>query len=960
MDFPRTLFPQLYTGGPCSIEASRGPSSLGWGQHSRLQPGQSTDPQAVPVFIPLYSRHAEHWAPSLPCPVPLLSPNVGCGIPEVTEGDLVHTHGGRRPRKARMTLDFSRQMSSFLWHHSDVAFQCMGRVLEPHCYMGNKYLRGKVRAQKQRMTSLLNSLRDIPYIECPISYSSSSLRNLSFLACDWLQDLPPQLLARLVQKGMSDQWMQLQFQASFTGGAMSFIPYPGGRKGCLIYPQGAALNELYFQQLSLTRREDLKINLLGCSAVSDLKSRVQQVSTGCAGHSGEVLVGVRSFHHLASWRFSPRKPPQALQVVQTDTQSTSVNVSPHLPGELCVCTKSGSLYLWDLEMGLQRIRQDSDTLFFRDDSHWRWGDFTCHPRVLLYADRTGVQAADTRVPGAQGLDLFRIGEEASCQRGERVILPRYIREGGSAQHLISTQFSLYIMDERFPLLPLLKWDHMMEAPPTFSHVITGEAHDRSMKILLGTQRSQETAMVQYRGGSSLPCQLLLPPTRLLPVSECLQHLPSLLPKQHNLVLERMTSPGAGMTAACVGYTQESMLVFHLTQAGDVFYQRLECQEMGESAEPRTPQERHTGITTSTSTPHTGITTPTSTPQEQALEPDAPQEVPSGPKELVTDHDTARDKRTRHEPEPPAHRRNPNLLRIFRCWLQDLFEKCSSQVEGGIQRPKILSRTLFSVSELQEATPNPGTVRGILQESMREGRVLRLRPSPDGLQQLEPVYPKRYKDHLSQRLTAAWEGQLGLWWDDYMGLNHLSKIRALKERRRMQKLRQGRNRRSLSASFTSSVSLDSDLSRMDDLASYSEDSAHLSDTSLVSTPRDRTMGHNPREVESEGSGPSQVSDILPCGLSQPDGAEEVTSQHDPLTASNHNQSLDTSLFSSQSLRSRGIPRERRRTVLDFLSFLGEPSDTPDLTPSATPSHLIRAQLPSSQGSQVPRKRSRMGF
>ncbi|KAG8535147.1 hypothetical protein GDO81_029322 [Engystomops pustulosus] len=247
------------------------------------------------------------------------------------------------------------------------------------------------------------------------------------------------------------------------------------------------------------------------------RRRSVMYNAGCQIVSGSfllaVFVGVRSSYHLASWSFSDLDPPRALSVLSTRTPSTCINTSPHLAGEFCVCTESGTLYLWSVETGLQRVRQDTDTLCFRDDPLWRWSDFTCHPRVLTLADRTGVQLVDVRVPNSQGRELYRIGKESSCQKGERIILSHCMRETNPAHCLVNTQFSLYIMDERFPLVPLVKWDHTLERPPAFVSVVPGDPS----KILLGSQHSQETLMVQY-SGRSVAC-VSPPPPPAQPPSE---------------------------------------------------------------------------------------------------------------------------------------------------------------------------------------------------------------------------------------------------------------------------------------------------------------------------------------------------------------------------------------------------------------------------------------------------------
>lgn len=62
------------------------------------------------------------------------------------------------------------------------------------------------------------------------------------------------------------------------------------------------------------------------------------------------------------------------------------------------------------------------------------------------------------------------------------------------------------MDERFPSVPMLKCDHMMQSPPIFCDVIpgsvfSGSAEDgaKTTKVLLGSHSSQEITMLQYSG-----------------------------------------------------------------------------------------------------------------------------------------------------------------------------------------------------------------------------------------------------------------------------------------------------------------------------------------------------------------------------------------------------------------------------------------------------------------------------
>lgn len=46
---------------------------------------------------------------------------------------------------------------------------------------------------------------------------------------------------------------------------------------------------------------------------------------------------------------------------------------------------------------MQTVREEDHNLYFNAKSSWRWCEFSAHPRVMLYADRTGVELTDIRV-----------------------------------------------------------------------------------------------------------------------------------------------------------------------------------------------------------------------------------------------------------------------------------------------------------------------------------------------------------------------------------------------------------------------------------------------------------------------------------------------------------------------------------------------------------------------------------
>eukprot|EP00070_Physeter_catodon_P026793 XP_028333687.1 TATA box-binding protein-associated factor RNA polymerase I subunit C isoform X2 [Physeter catodon] len=719
MDFPSSLPPSLFTTGPLGLSDVPDVSFMcSW-----------RDALTLPESLPQGSENAAPhvakgllWEPDTPGPLPLLPPGPDPWDPGVTAQELLFRGGYQFRRQPRAVLDVTEQLSRFLWDHGDIAFAPLGKLM-----LENFKLEGaRSRSKKKTVVSVKRLLQDLGGHQpwgCPWAYLSQRQRRFSILGGPILSTSVASLLGELLHEELALRWEQLLLDEAFTGGALAWVPGRTPRAGQLVYPAGGALDRLYFQKVILTPGGEPRA--LGGPGHIRLRGPVRQVVTRTV--QGEALLAVRSDYHCALWKPPPAWRAGHLQPFRSHLSVDSpgrVTPLPHknpppqptAPAEPGPCpgpqarspqpppVSRSPHHGWPVSPRLQQIYKDPETLVFRDPCPWRWADFTAHPRVLTVGDRTGVKMVDTQGPPGCGLLLFRGGAEASCQKGERVLLTQYLGDCGPeclhpTLHLICTQFSLYLLDERLPLVPLLKWDHGLPSAPLLARLLPPPRTGLPRPLLLAGQGGELQVLHIAGEGASAP-RLAGPPQSLPSRSDSLSAFPLLEPKSQWRLRERLTAPAIGLAAAIPPAAATPVLsLFQLSAAGDVFHQRLRLQ-----ADPG---------------PDSPAPTASWTPQASAscsqwLK--ALLEVP---------------------PAPPvwaaptfSHRR---LLGCFEP--QKAEGKAPEGLRTAMAKGRVLQPRDLGLLPTEERAPAP-------------------EPGPE--------------DELSERLEAAWEGRAAAWWERRRG------------------------------------------------------------------------------------------------------------------------------------------------------------------------------------------------
>ncbi|KAF3848735.1 hypothetical protein F7725_015232 [Dissostichus mawsoni] len=827
--FPEQLYPSFYNCGPPDLVLKH--CAGNWDSYDRVRPQGGSGPLSSRTFTSRHQVRGETWCHTEPAPVPLLPPK----------------NSVLWPSKPPDPQDFTEHMQNFFMDHCQDAFGSMSEILNEDLIFkqGTKKISHIDSVYMRKMESLIKKGK---LKKRPLSFPSKVLNAYGSMLSDVLPAVPPALLGSLLFEELKEQRERMLFSEAATGGALAFVPFSqrssDSQSGCLLYPGNQGLDCLNFQRVELQQHRGTPpcLNTSSSDLLSfQLKAPIRQIST--ASLIDNCCVAVRSDHLCGVWRFSEGNKPQLMDV---------------------------------------RVREEEENLYFNAKSSWRWCEFSAHPRVMVYADRTGVELTDIRMSPVSNHTLFRISNTPECRSGERLILFRkYIFFSVLSLTLPVSlcQHSAYIMDERFPCVPMLKWDHMMQSPPMFCHTFPGSASSRTAKALLRPRDS-------------------------------LRHLPVQLPHRLELATSRLSSPAAGLT--CIQKRggggeaggEECICILQLTEAGDIFYQILEHEqshtpppalekniisEINPAQQP--PQSLRLISETSSDEDIIGPTQTQSfvaeTQEEERPEMDIyassneslSQRKPRYMKNLqlqvivndndnedqvsgldsglndetVSGLDTGLNDETVSEekadiPEEPSsveektsssQKLSDGVLVTWKQWLQKVMQKSHKNKPRPQRRQpfKITTEELIYLSSDDEARKEDSAEKELVENVRRDLRACMTNRSllvhsavsaslgdQEVVEVPNAVNTDGWGDPMSERLTVSWQGEGAwkAWWAENLGLNREKKVEALRRKRRREKeVRRASSQRSvLSSSFGSSLSYQSDLSDFSDLSGWS--------------------------------------------------------------------------------------------------------------------------------------------
>ncbi|KAJ8304935.1 hypothetical protein KUTeg_018518 [Tegillarca granosa] len=265
-------------------------------------------------------------------------------------------------------------------------------------------------------------------------------------------------------------------------------------------------------------------------------------------------------------------PTLVQEMTFTDCRPTSVCLSPYIPGECLTATDNGTVKLCTADKRCEVV-VDKQTHRFECYDQWRQCRFGAHPRQIILADNTAVQIFDIRTSYRKGTDLFALPSKYLNKR-ERI---RVVEQHPVSPFLyvIVTDYSMCLLDLRFPNNPLLQWQHLLRTPPSYISCLTNVGQENQNHVFIASQSPSDVCCYTFNYKHSEAPRSLVSPWKLSKISDFTKWPEICGGADRILVEDRLMTSLAGITSvdSDKGYT-----AYQLDSHGDIFYQVYEESE----------------------------------------------------------------------------------------------------------------------------------------------------------------------------------------------------------------------------------------------------------------------------------------------------------------------------------------------------------------------------------------------
>ncbi|XP_055956432.1 uncharacterized protein LOC126817932 [Patella vulgata] len=355
------------------------------------------------------------------------------------------------------------------------------------------------------------------------------------------------------------------YNSDYVGGCLTSFKTEYG-KNAVCFPSGKIFSKLSIRHITPDETDssfyhyDEEIEIDIGSSIYEVGSTVIRDTGYCALRCDENKCHLLTFHHAD---FS-----NTLNTIETvGEKPTSICLSPYIAGESLIATDSGTVHIWRVGKGLNAVILNKASRFHSNDK-WRQVHYGACPQELVVADRTVVEMFDRRTRCESSIDLFALpnkilvnSERISAMQGHPTN-PYY--------HIIATDYSLLLVDQRFPGHSVMYWNHVLLKTPALMSVYQQENYNSSL-ILLASQYPAETCCYQFQQTSNDPVYATQTPWRLSKISDICQFDSPML-NTYSLLSEKRLDTSICGIAVLPGPDKQSLLTLQLDCHGELFYQ----------------------------------------------------------------------------------------------------------------------------------------------------------------------------------------------------------------------------------------------------------------------------------------------------------------------------------------------------------------------------------------------------